>query len=373
MKKKNKIGILGGTFNPIHNGHIALALAACRQYDLQYVLVMVSKTPPHKRNMNIPDAAIRSEMVKMAVADEKHLIYSDFELKRDGYIYTADTLALLCEKHPENEYYFIIGGDSLHTLDTWYHPEIILQHAVILASGRDNIRQDEVELEILRLKGIYPDADIRKVLLPQIPYSSTMIREYAARHKKISDMVNSKSRYEHTLGVEFTSAALAMCYGADIKKAGLAGLLHDCAKQERLSPDDMISICRKYHIEISEIEEKQPALLHSKLGAYFCNNIYHISDQEIREAIYYHTTGKPNMSMLEKIVYVADYIEPQRDKAPNLPEIRKIAFSDLDEAVYRISGDTLNYLGFSQSQDKVDKMTLQTYEYYKKIHDGKQK
>lgn len=94
----------------------------------------------------------------MAVADEKHLIYSDFELKRDGYIYTADTLALLCEKHPENEYYFIIGGDSLHTLDTWYHPEIILQHAVILASGRDNIRQDEVELEILRLKGIYPDA-----------------------------------------------------------------------------------------------------------------------------------------------------------------------------------------------------------------------
>ena len=191
MKKKNKIGILGGTFNPIHNGHIALALAACRQYDLQYVLVMVSKTPPHKRNMNIPDAAIRSEMVKMAVADEKHLIYSDFELKRDGYIYTADTLALLCEKHPENEYYFIIGGDSLHTLDTWYHPEIILQHAVILASGRDNIRHDEVELEILRLKGIYPDADIRKVLLPQIPYSSTMIREYAARHKKISDMVNS--------------------------------------------------------------------------------------------------------------------------------------------------------------------------------------
>ena len=113
MKKKNKIGILGGTFNPIHNGHIALALAACRQYDLQYVLVMVSKTPPHKRNMNIPDAAIRSEMVKMAVADEKHLVYSDFELKRDGYIYTADTLALLCEKHPENEYYFIIGGDSL--------------------------------------------------------------------------------------------------------------------------------------------------------------------------------------------------------------------------------------------------------------------
>ena len=79
------------------------------------------------------------------------------------------------------------------------------------------------------------------------------------------------------------------------------------------------------------------------------------------------------MSMLEKIVYVADYIEPQRDKAPNLPEIRKIAFSDLDEAVYRISGDTLNYLRFSQSQDKVDKMTLQTYEYYKKIHDGKQK
>ena len=106
-------------------------------------------------------------------------------------------------------------------------------------------------------------------------------REELKSIRKSLKKVLSKSRYEHTLGVEFISAALAMCYGADIKKAGLAGLLHDCAKQERLSPDDMISICRKYHIEISEIEEKQPALLHSKLGAYFCNSIYHISDQEI--------------------------------------------------------------------------------------------
>ena len=130
-------------------------------------------------------------MVEKAISGNPHFELSLTEMNDKGFTYTYHTLETLKEQNPDTDYYFIIGADSLMAFDTWYHPEIILQHAVILASGRDDIRQDEVELEILRLKGIYPDADIRKVLLPQIPYSSTMIREYAARHEKISDMVNS--------------------------------------------------------------------------------------------------------------------------------------------------------------------------------------
>lgn len=191
MRKKSRIGILGGTFNPIHNGHIALGRAACEQYELDRVLVMVSKTPPHKSNQQIPDAAVRSDMVRLAVSDCDFLEYSDFELRRDGYIYTADTLQLLTEQHPDNEYYFIMGGDSLCHFDSWYHPERIVKYAVILASGRNEVWNQQLDKEIERLKKLFSEADIRKVLLPEIPCSSTEIRRLAAEGGDITPMVGS--------------------------------------------------------------------------------------------------------------------------------------------------------------------------------------
>ncbi|MCL2052763.1 MAG: bis(5'-nucleosyl)-tetraphosphatase (symmetrical) YqeK [Lachnospiraceae bacterium] len=169
-------------------------------------------------------------------------------------------------------------------------------------------------------------------------------------------------RYEHTLGVSFTAAALAMSHGADIRKAQLAGLLHDCAKC--VENKKKIAICEKHNIEITNIERKNPYLLHAKVGGYIAMNKYNIVDEDIIQAILNHTTGRPAMSLLEKIIYVADYIEPLRLKAPNLSLIRKEAFKDIDKALMLILKDDLAYLESLKSD--VDPKTKKTYEYYVK-------
>jgi predicted HD superfamily hydrolase involved in NAD metabolism len=169
-----------------------------------------------------------------------------------------------------------------------------------------------------------------------------------------------ESRYEHTIGVMYTCGALAMRYGYDLEKAMLAGLMHDCAKC--MPNAKKLKIAEKNHLDISELERKNPFMLHAKLGALLAQKKYDIDDEEILSAIRWHTTGRPQMSLLDKIVYVADYIEPKRDKAPNLKEIRQMAFEDLNQALLKILEDTLGYLG--DSPDEVDSMTKLTYEYY---------
>lgn len=167
-------------------------------------------------------------------------------------------------------------------------------------------------------------------------------------------------RFEHTLGVTYTAAALAMCHQVDINKAQIAGLLHDCAKC--MDNEKKISICQKHNIQINEIEKKNPFLLHAKVGSYIAMKKFNISDPDIINSILNHTTGRPGMSALEKIVYIADYIEPGRKQAPNLTEVRQLAFQDLDKALLKILNNTLRYL--EESSDAIDPMTRRTYEYY---------
>lgn len=177
--------------------------------------------------------------------------------------------------------------------------------------------------------------------------------------KKMEKTLDPK-RFEHTLGVTYTAAALAMCHETDIQKAQIAGLLHDCAKC--MDNEKKIAICQKHKIEINEIERQNPFLLHAKVGSYVAAKKFGISDPDILHAILYHTTGRPEMSDLEKIVYIADYIEPGRKQIPNLTEIRKLAFQDLDRALLKILDNTLNYL--ERSAQVIDPMTRKTYEYY---------
>ena len=149
-------------------------------------------------------------------------------------------------------------------------------------------------------------------------------------------------RYQHTLGVANTSACLAMCHGADMNKAYIAGLLHDCAK---CVPDDVkIAECEQFGLPISDIEFESPYLLHSKLGAYYAAHKYNVEDDEICSAIQWHTTGKPAMTLLEKIVFIAD---------------------DIDMAAYVILDDTLSYI--RKTGRNIDTQTVDTYEYYKGI------
>lgn len=174
-------------------------------------------------------------------------------------------------------------------------------------------------------------------------------------------------RYRHSQGVRYTACALAFVSGADLKAAETAGLLHDCAKY--MADDVMLKTAQKNHIEITETERKNPSLLHAKLGAVFAEKKYGITDPEILSAIRFHTTGKAEMTLLEKIIFTADYIEPSRTKAERLPEIRKTAFSDLDESIYMILQDTLKYL--ETSPKDIDKTTAEAYNFYKELHDSK--
>lgn len=169
-----------------------------------------------------------------------------------------------------------------------------------------------------------------------------------------------EKRYEHTIGVMYTAASLAMRYGVMMHQAILAGLLHDCAKA--IPNDEELELCKKYGIIVSDVERENPSLLHAKLGAYIAREKYGVMDDEVLHAIYVHTTGEPGMSTLDKILFVADYIEPNRDSQPNLEYVRKIAFWDLNQAMEGILYDTLEYL--KKSDKQIDSMTQKTYEYY---------
>lgn len=186
------------------------------------------------------------------------------------------------------------------------------------------------------------------------------------RRKMMTEL--DKDRYEHTLGAMYTAASLAMRYDEDIEKALIAGLLHDCAKC--LSGDTKIKLCKKYHLNVSEVEKENPSLLHAKLGAFLAAKKYHIKDKDIINAIASHTTGCPHMSLLDKIIYIADYIEPGRKELPNMAEVRKLAFTDIDACLYRILKDSLEYL--TGMNVPIDPMTEKTYLYYKSKREEKE-
>lgn len=186
--------------------------------------------------------------------------------------------------------------------------------------------------------------------------------------ERLQDYLN-RDRFIHTQGVMYTATALAMCHDADLAKAQVAGLLHDCAKC--IPTVKKLKICKKNGISLTSWEEKNEALLHAKVGVYIARKKYGITDQEILSAVRYHTTGRPNMTTLEKIIYIADYIEPKRFKAKNLPLVRHLAFQNLDETMYVILRDTLAYL--NTAGNTMDPATAKAYEYYYQLHKEKEK
>jgi len=179
--------------------------------------------------------------------------------------------------------------------------------------------------------------------------------------RKAVKKTQTEKRYEHTLGVAYTASSLAMRYNASVQDALTAGMLHDCAKC--LGDEKLRSICKKQNILTTELEERKSYLLHAKVGAYLAEKKYGIKNQDILNAIRYHTTGRGNMSLLEKIIFVADYIEPGRKPVPNLTEIRQLAFIDIDKTVVFILENILCYL--QETGAEIDPGTAATLEYYK--------
>ena len=361
-----KIGIYGGTFNPPHLGHITAARAVFDLLELDELWLIPAGLPPHKEMpAGSPTSDQRLEMTRLAgeqlgIGGKVKVL--DMELRRAGKSYTADTLAELKRQNPDHDFWLLMGTDMFLTLQTWRAPEEILRLAGIAAFGRTETDSEELfAIQRDYLMKNYPGCRIFTLTIPGvIDVSSTEIRAALAKgeggtllapavygyilreglyntgadlkHLPIEQLrpvalsMLKHKRIPHVLGTEQEAVRLAERYGADVEKARIAALLHDCTK--KLEMEEQLELCRKYELELDELESKALKLLHSRTGAEIARDVFGV-DEEIYSAIRWHTTGHANMTLLEKIIYLADYIEPTRN-FPGVEELRKACYEDLD-------------------------------------------
>ena len=190
MRFMKKIGILGGTLDPIHNGHMSMAKCAREQLSLDKIIIMPTPNPPHKNAKNISDANIRLFMVKIAIENIDYLEYSDFEMKREGIIYTSDTLELFIKENPDSEIFFIMGADSLLAIETWHKPEKIFEQCKVVVVDRDN-SDEKINKQISYLQDKY-DAQIIYLNMPMVDISSTNIKKRIKNNESINNLVPKK-------------------------------------------------------------------------------------------------------------------------------------------------------------------------------------
>lgn len=369
-----KIGVYGGTFDPPHLGHMNAARAAAVLLGLDQLLFIPAAAPPHKILPH--DTAPEEDRLAMTalVADgicteEKRpglAVIDSIELERGGRSFTAETLSKLRERWPKEELWLLMGADMLLTFQKWRDPEKIAALARIAAFNRTGDGNGTMKQQAEHLQEEY-GAEITLLTLPQIVnISSTRLRELlredrdkardllwcqvygyiirkglygvSADLRHLSDddlrcaslsMVKAK-RIAHIRGCEAEAVRLAERWGADPHFARRAGILHDCTKY--LDLGEQLKLCKKYGIVLDDLERTAVKLLHAKTGAAIAREVYG-EPAEVCEAIFWHTTGKANMSTLDKVLYLADYIEPSRADFPGLAELRKLAYEDLNAAL----------------------------------------
>ena len=358
-----RIGIYGGTFDPIHIGHIQGAKYAQKMLSLDRVLLLPDRQPPHKQLTDrSASAENRLEMVRLAVDGEPGVEVCDLTFRREGSAYACDTVEVLRGMYPEAQLTYLMGADMFLSFLNWREPDRIWKHASLAVLCRGGAGEmDKLTHQKMRLE----DLGARVELLdnPVNTISSTMIRrmlplrcagehlngsvlKYILDHglygtnrdlqglsiEALQDTVVSllkPNRVAHVLGCAETSAELARRWGADETNARRAGLLHDITKA--MDGPLQLTLCREYGIVLDNFSSQNPKTLHALTGSLVADRIFGENDAVI-SAIRSHTTGKANMNLLEKIIYVADYMEPNRD-FPGVEELRSLAFSDIDKAL----------------------------------------
>lgn len=361
-----RIGIYGGTFNPIHNGHITAARAAADQLGLDKLLLMPANVPPHKvLPSGSASPAQRMEMAALAAGAVGKLAQADdTELHRTGKSYTSDTLRQLKAAYPDDELWLLMGSDMFLSLHTWHEPEVICALANIGAFHRVEGGEDDAFTAQKQRLETALGARVAVIDNPEvIDLSSTRVREALAHgdgreyvptavwgyilreqlygthtdlHHLTPDALRpiamsylKPKRMPHVLGTEAEAVRLAQRYGADETDARIAALLHDCTK--KLDMDEQLALCAEYGLELDELEQKALKLLHSRTGAELARRTFAVNDA-VYSAIRWHTTGHAHMTMLEKILYLADYIEPTRD-FDGVEALRKTVYEDLDKGM----------------------------------------
>ena len=378
------IGIMGGTFDPIHIGHLLISEYIREELGLSKILFTPTGDPPHKPDRITP-AGTRFELVKKAVADNINFEVLSIEADRQGKTYTVDTVCELEKLYPGEVLFYIIGSDTLYQLNTWKDPWLLKDRVKFVVYNRGG---DKLEVE-RQIKSLRDEFGLSFVLSkgPMLDISSTEIRKRIGTRKSIKYMIPDsivedvrsisielefdltaiegivrerlgEKRFRHTIGVAEKAVELAIRYGADGDKAYFAALLHDLAKP--LDHASMLMMAGDSGIIFDNDTLGSTDLLHGAIGAYISEKEIGIRDTEILDAIRYHTTGRPNMTVLEKVIYLADFIEPGRS-FPGVDEIRKLSMKDLNEAVIAALESTIEHL--NRSNRRIHRSTLESRDY----------
>ena len=353
------IAVYGGSFNPPHLGHIRAASAAREQLQPQRLFLVPDYEPPHKAlEAGSPAPEERFTLTKLAAADIPGAEVLDIELERAGRSYTSDTLRELHTRYPQSRLCFLMGTDMLLTLDEWHEPETILSLAAIGVFARSVgerevieakraalekrygasvilIESEPVDISSSELRGLLPGRGGREYLSDAVYAEIIRLRLYGAKpelawlRREAYAFLDPK-RVPHVAGTEQEAVKLARRWGEDEGDAAEAAILHDITK--RLTHDEQLRMCREYGIITDDLERTNEKLLHARTGAAFCRERFGVPEN-IESAIRWHTTGRAGMTRLEKIIYLADYIEPTRHGFAGLEELRRAAYEDLDAAM----------------------------------------
>lgn len=359
-----RIGIYGGTFNPPHIGHLQAAKQAVKALGLSKLLIIPAYAPPHKAVLpeNSPTAQQRLEMLRIAAAGCPEIEVSDLELRREGVSYSWETVEAVKRQYPDAELVLLMGTDMFLTFEGWMHPEEILKNASLGVFYRGDkgeqpaIAKKKTEMEA---KGV----TVYLVRNDVIPISSTQMRrllafrcageflpegvlDYIRENRLYDTRTNWKNlpmeelervvvsllnpnRVKHVLGCRDAAVALAKRWGANATDAARAGILHDITKA--IDGPLQLTLCDAYGKLLDDFSKRYPRTLHALTGSMVAQRIFG-ENENVVSAIEFHTTGRADMTLLEKIIYVADYMEPNRD-FPGVERLRSLAFTDIDAAL----------------------------------------
>ncbi|MGL6173619.1 MAG: nicotinate-nucleotide adenylyltransferase [Cellulosilyticaceae bacterium] len=377
MKKIRKLAIMGGTFDPIHIGHLVTAEAVRNEFDIDEVLFVPTGNPPHKSNIDVTPTEHRYLMTVLATTANTQFNVSRIEIDREGVTYTIDTLKELKSIYGEEvKLYFITGADAIQQILTWKASEQLLQICTFVAVTRPGYHKQELLDKVQCLRQQF-ESSIKFLEVPALAISSSDIRKrveqgrpikylvteevekYIDKHKLyvhqisfnkelVMEMNNyvlqrvSTARYAHIKGVVQMALELAKIHDVDTDKIFVAALFHDVAKE--LSEEKMLEACIMYKIELDEFEKTHINLGHGKVGAGILKADWGIQDEIILDSIRYHTMGREHMTKIDKIIYLADMIEYGRKPYAGLEELRRIALYDLDKAMYKALKSSKDYV-----------------------------
>ncbi len=362
-----RIGIMGGTLDPVHCGHIQIAQAAMRALQLDRVMLLPAGDPPHKQHPTLKSD--RMQMAFLAADETPGMFASDLEIMREGTTYTVDTLRELRQAQPDVEWVYIIGADTLDVLDTWRNFAAVAKLCSFAVVGRAEAPASPGRMRELaeQYGAIFLPLDFSG---PAI--SSTEIRSRAAAGESLEGLVPAPvaeyirenglylscmarveiietlqralkpGRFQHTLGVAETAVRLAPRFGVNPVKADLAALLHDCAKY--LPMEELRALVREGCPDADAEEMETESVLHAPAGMVLARKQYGVRDPEILSAIRKHTLGDCRMSALDALIYTADFIEPNRKPFPGLEQARELAERDIFAAARSCAELTNQYV-----------------------------